>query len=393
MSRFDLAAIQTALREAGLDGWLFYDHHERDPLAYRVLNFKPVGVVTRRWYYFVPQSGVPRGLVHRIESGRLDLLPGPKSLYSSWPEQHQGLKDLLAGARRVAMQYSPRCAIPYVAIVDAGTVELVRSLGVEVVSSADLIQLFEARWTPAMVELHLEAGRRVDQARREAFDYLRTALRQGTPVTEYSLQQFLLERFAQAGLETDFGPIVAVNAHASDCHYVPTAQQHSPIQRGDLVLLDLWAKLREPDAVYYDITWTAYCGAEPPEPLRQVFSIVREARDTGLRLITETLAAGRPLRGCDVDDAVRGYITARGYGPYFTHRTGHSIGREVHGNGANIDNFETRDERRLIPGTCFSIEPGIYLPEFGVRSEVNVLVEDGGARVTGEIQRELVLLA
>lgn len=392
MSRLDLNAIQSALREAGLDGWLFYDHHERDPLAYRVLHFKPVGAVTRRWYYFVPQTGTPRGLVHRIESGRLDVLPGPKAQYSSWQEQRQGLKDLLAGARRVAMQYSPLCAIPYVATVDAGTVELVRSFGVEVVSSADLIQLFEARWTPAMVEMHLEAGRRVDQVRREAFDYLRGALRQGRAVTEYSLQQFVLERFGQAGLETDFGPIVAVNAHASDCHYVPTAQHHSPIRRGDLVLLDLWAKLREPDAVYYDITWTAYCGPEPPEPLRQVFSIVRDARDTGLRLITDSLAAGQPLRGCDVDDAVRGYITARGYGPYFTHRTGHSIGREVHGNGANIDNFETHDERRLIPGTCFSIEPGIYLPDFGVRSEVNVLVEDRGARVTGEIQRELVLL-
>jgi Xaa-Pro aminopeptidase len=392
MSRFDLTAIQSALREAGLDGWLFYDHHERDPLAYRVLHFTPVGAVTRRWYYFIPKTGEPRGLVHRIESGRLDLLPGSKRLYASWQEQYQGLKELLNGARRVAMQYSPQCAIPYVATVDAGTVELVRSLGVEVVSSADLIQLFEARWTPAMVEMHLEAGKRVDQARRDAFEHLQAALRQGTAVTEYSLRQFLLDRFSQAGLETDFGPIVAVNANASDCHYVPTAQRHSPIRRGDLVLVDLWAKLREPDAVYYDITWTAYCGPEPPELIRQVFAIVREARDTALRLITDSLAAGRTLRGCDVDDAVRGYITAQGYGPYFTHRTGHSIGREVHGNGANIDNFETHDERQLIPGTCFSIEPGIYLPNFGIRSEVNVLIEDRGARVTGEIQRELVLL-
>ncbi len=388
----DIRQIQTALADTHLDGWLFFDHHERDPLAYRVLGFKPAGAVTRRWYYFVPKSGEPRGLVHRIESGRLDLLPGAKTAYSSWKEQTDGLRTLLGGARRVAMQYSPLCAIPYVANVDAGTIELVRSLGVEVVSSAELIQIFEARWTPAMVQMHLEAGRRVDRVRREAHDFIKAAVRQHTPITEYTVRQFILKKFVEVGLVTDFGPIVAVNANASDCHYVPTEQQHSPIRLGDLVLLDMWAKLREPDAVFYDITWTAFCGDLPPEKMREVFTVVRDARDAGIRLITEAFAAAKPLRGCDVDDAVRGHIVAKGYGEYFTHRTGHSIGREVHGNGANMDNFETHDERRLIPGTCFSIEPGIYLPEFGVRSEVNVLIEEKGARVTGEIERELLLL-
>jgi Xaa-Pro aminopeptidase len=388
----DLNAIQQTLRHARLDGWLFFDHHERDPLAYRVLGFKPVGSVTRRWYYFIPQAGAPRGLVHRIESGRLDLLPGAKTAYSTWQEQTEGVRRLLDGARRVAMQYSPQCAIPYVANVDAGTVELVRSLGAEVVSSAELIQAFEARWTPAMVEMHLEAGRRVDRVRRAAHDFIRDALRRNTPLTEYTVHEFVRQGFEEAGLVTDFGPIAAVNANASDCHYVPTPQQHAPIRPGDLVLLDMWAKLREPDAVFYDITWTAFCGAQPPEKICEVFTVVRDARDAGIRLITETLGAGRPLRGCDVDDVVRGHIVAKGYGQYFTHRTGHSIGREVHGNGANMDNFETHDDRRLVPGTCFSIEPGIYLPEFGARSEVNVLVEEGGARVTGEMQRDLLLL-
>jgi Xaa-Pro dipeptidase len=388
----DLGKIQNALREASLDGWLFFDHHERDALAYRVLNFKPVGSVTRRWYYFIPQSGEPRGLVHRIESGRLDTLPGRKTAYSTWKEQADGLRQLLGGARRVAMQYSPLCAIPYVATVDAGTVELVRSLGAEVSSSAELIQAFEARWTPAQVQMHLEAGRRVDRVRREAHEFVQAAVRQGSALTEYAVHQFVQQRFTEAGLLTDFGPIVAVNANASDCHYVPTEQQHSPIRRGDLVLLDMWAKLREPDAVYYDITWTAFCGDSPPEKIREVFTVVRDARDAGIRQITASIGAGKPLRGCDVDDAVRGHIVSKGYGQYFTHRTGHSIGREVHGNGANMDNFETHDERRLIPNTCFSIEPGVYLQEFGVRSEVNVLVEEGGARVTGEIQRELLLL-
>lgn len=387
----NLDAIQAALRDARLDGWLFFDHHERDPLAYRVLGIRG-GHVSRRWYYWIPANGAPRGLVHRIESGNLDALSGEKAVYSTWREQTEGVRALLGGARRVAMQYSPMCAIPYVANVDAGTVELVRSLGTEVVSSAELIQLFEARWTPAMLEMHLEAGRKTDQIRREAFDWVGTALAKKQTVTEHAVQQFVLKRFADAGLVTNNPPIVGANANASNPHYCPTEQGCSVIRPGDLLLLDLWSKVNHPDAVYYDVTWMAFCGREPGARQQEVFTVVRDARDAGIRLVTEAVAAGRSLKGFEVDDAVRGHIEAKGFGKFFTHRTGHSIGRETHGNGANMDNFESHDERSVIPWTCFSIEPGVYLPEFGVRSEVNVFVGEGEARVTGEIQRDLVLL-
>lgn len=387
----DLESIQSALSKEGIDGWLFFDHHGRDPLAYRVLGLH-AGHVSRRWYYYIPQTGAPRGLVHRIESHNLDALPGEKAVYSTWREQTDRLRELIAGAERVAMQYSPNCAIPYVANVDAGTVELVRSLGTEVVSSAELIQLFEARWTPEMLELHLEAGRLTDQVRREAFEKVGAALAKGETLTEYEVQQFVMSRFADSGLVTDHPPIVGVNANASNPHYSPEEGTSSPIRPGDLLLLDLWAKIDHPDAAFYDITWMAFCGNEPPARMREVFEIVRDARDVGIKTVLDGVAAGRSLQGFEVDDAVRGHIEEKGFAEFFTHRTGHSIGRETHGNSANIDNFESHDVRRLIPWTGFSIEPGIYLPEFGVRCEVNVFVGEGEARVTGEIQRELVLL-
>jgi Xaa-Pro aminopeptidase len=387
----NIDAIQSALRDAKLDGWLFFDHHERDPLAYRVLGLKG-GHVSRRWYYWVPASGAPRGLVHRIESGNLDSLPGNKAVYSTWREQADGVRALLNGAKRVAMQYSPMCAIPYVANVDAGTVELVRSLGVEVVSSAELIQLFEARWTPAMLEMHLEAGRQTDQVRHEAFEIVGAALAKNRTITEYDVQQFVLNRFTDASLVTNHPPIVGVNSNASNPHYCPTEKSCSPIRHGDLLLLDLWSKVNHPDAVYYDVTWMAFCGSEPAPRMKEVFTVVRDARDAGIRFVSESVAAGRAIKGFQVDDAVRGHIEKKGFAQYFTHRTGHSIGRETHGNGANMDNFESHDERSVIPWTCFSIEPGIYLPEFGVRTEINTFIGERAARVTGEVQRELVLL-
>ena len=387
----NLDAIQSALRDANLDGWLFFDHHERDPLAYRVLGLKG-GHVSRRWYYYIPASGTPRGLVHRIESGNLDPLPGDKAAYSTWREQADGVRALLDGAKHVAMQYSPKCAIPYVANVDAGTVELVRSFGAEVVSSAELIQLFEARWTPAMLEMHLEAGRKTDQVRREAFEMVGAVLKKSQTTTEYAVQEFVLKRFADAGLVTNHAPIVGANANASNPHYCPTEQSCSVIRRGDLLLLDLWSKVNQPDAVYYDVTWMAFCGGEPLPRMKEVFVVVRDARDAGIQFVTKAVASGRALKGFEVDDAVRGHIEKNGFGQYFTHRTGHSIGRETHGNGANMDNFESHDDRNIIPWTCFSIEPGIYLPEFGVRSEVNMFIGEHEARVTGEVQRELVLL-
>lgn len=388
----NLEGIQTELRSLGLDGWLFFDHHLRDPLAYRVLGLPCAGHVSRRWYYFIPAHGEPRGLVHRVEPHQLDSLPGEKQLYSRWQEQKSALRQLLDGARTVAMQYSPHCAVPYVANVDAGTVELIRSLGTEVVSSAELIQTFEAKWTPAQLELHLEAGRRVDRIREEAFEFIRTATRNGTAIDEYAVQQFVMRRFAESEMVTNHPPIVGVNVNAADSHYCPPETGSAPVRRGDLVLLDLWAKIDVPDGVYYDITWMAFCGDEVPAPMREAFATVVAARDTGIRLVREAMAADEPLRGFEVDDAVRACIESRGMGAYIRHRTGHSIGREVHGVGANIDNFETHDERRIIPWTCFSIEPALYLPDFGVRTEINLFVEEHDARVTGRIQNDFVTL-
>jgi len=387
----NLADIQAALREEGLDGWLFFDHHSRDPLAYRILDFTPHGTMSRRWYYLIPAEGEPRALVHRIESHVLDPLPGARQIYSSWAAQLEGLALLLAGCRVVAMQYSPRCAVPYVAMVDAGTVELVRGLA-EVRSSDNLIQMFEARWNQDQMEMHLEAGRRVDAVLRAAFEHVRSALAGGPAISEFDLQQFIRRGFAADGLLTDHGPIVAVNANASDPHYEPRAESSAPIRHGDSLLIDLWAKLDHPDAVYYDITWTGYCGPQPPAAVENVFQVVRGARDCAIECVQTAIAASDDLRGFQVDDAARGYIRDQGFADYFVHRTGHSIGRDVHGSGANMDNLETHDERRVIAGTCFSIEPGIYLPEFGIRSEVNMYIGAGEARVTGSIQTELVLL-
>jgi Xaa-Pro dipeptidase len=388
----NLAPIQEELKKQKLDGWLFFDHHQRDPLAYRVLGFTPASHVTRRWYYWIPASGEPRGLVHRIEAGRLDALPGEKIRYSSWSEQTGGLRSLLGGAHRAAMQYSPNCAIPYVAMVDAGTVELVRSLDVEVVSSADLIQQFEARWSAEALESHLEAGRRVDHVRAQAFDMIRQITRGGGTVQEFAVQQFVRDSFAKAGLFAEDGPIVGANANASNPHYEPTAEVTSEIRTGDLVLIDMWAKLERPGAVYYDITWTGFCGDRPTDEMLNVFGVVRGARDAAIRRVEDAIAAGKELRGFEVDDAARGYIQSHGFGDYFVHRTGHSIGEDVHGNGANMDNLETHDERQVVPWTCFSIEPGVYLKDFGIRSEVNMFAGDKEARVTGEIQRELLTL-
>ena len=387
-----LAEMQAALREEKLDGWLFFDHHRRDPLAYRVLQFTPGSMVTRRWFYFVPAAGEPRGLAHKIEAETLKPLPGAVRLYASWRELVSELRAMLGGAKRIAMQYSPDCAIPYVAMVDAGTVELVRGLGVEVASAANLIQYFESRWTKEQLELHLEAGRRVDAIRAAAFAHVAEQVRAKVRVTEWEMQQFIQTRFREQGLTTDHGPDVAVNGNASNPHYDPKQDACSEIRAGDLVLMDMWAKLDRAEGVYYDITWVGYCGASAPSEMEKVFGVVVEARDRAIGCVKDAVAAGRTLRGFEVDDAARARVREAGYEEYFFHRTGHSIGTEVHGTGANMDNLETHDERRVIPWTCFSIEPGIYLPEFGVRSEVNVFVGDGEARVTGEMQERLVLI-
>ncbi len=387
-----VAEIQAALRDEKLDGWLFFDHHHRDPLAYRVLQFTPGSMVTRRWFYFIPASGEPRGLAHKIEAQTLAGLPGKHTLYAGWKELMDGLNGMLRGAKRVAMQYSPNCQVPYVAMVNAGTVEAVRSLGVEVVTAANLIQYFESRWNQQQIEAHFEAGRLVDKIRDDAFVHITNSLRAGTRVTEWDMQQFILAGFRENGLFTDHGPDVAVNANASNPHYDPKQDQCSEIHKDDLVLIDMWAKLDRPEGVYYDITWTGYCGADVPSDIENVFTIVRDARDKAIRCVLDAVEQKRPLRGFEVDDAARNHIREAGFAEYFFHRTGHSIGAEVHGTGANMDNLETHDERLVISGTCFSIEPGIYLPKFGIRSEVNVLVEENRARVTGAVQDRLLRL-
>ena len=382
--------IQAALRDEHLDGWLFFDHHQRDPLAYRILKLNPQRVATRRWYYFIPADGEPRGLVHAIEPHVLAGLPGHIGKYSSWSAQTEGLHHLLAGARKIAMHYSPNCAIPYVSLVDGGTIELVRGAGVEIATSANLVQLFEARWTSEQLEMHLEAGRRVDRVRAEAFQKIAATLAVGQTLTEWDVNRFIRAGFEKSGLFTDHGPIVAVNSNMSDPHYEPEPQASREIHQGDAVLIDMWAKLDRPGSVYYDITWTGYCGTTPPSALQNIFEVVRDARDRAIQRVQAAIPRGDILLGFQVDDAARTYIKDRGFGEYFVHRTGHSIGEEVHGTGANMDNLETHDERRIIAGTCFSVEPGVYLPQFGIRSEVNVYVSATEAQVTGEVQQKLV---
>jgi|SRR5581483_7266543 len=385
--------IQAALRQEQLDGWLFFDHHQRDPLAYRILKLNREHVATRRWYYFIPAQGDPKGLVHAIESGVLRGLPGEIRKYSSWTGQVEGLRGLLAGCRKIAMQYSPNCAIPYVSLVDGGTLELVRGSGVEIASSANLVQLFEARWSAEQLEMHLEAGRRVDGVRAAAFQKIADTLAAGRVTTEWEVNRFIRSGFENAGMVTDHGPIVAVNSNMSDPHYEPGPQNSRDIRKGDAVLIDMWAKLDQPGAVFYDITWTGFCGPTPPEELQNVFRVVRDARDRAVERVKSAVTNREQIHGFDVDDAARSYIKERGFGEYFFHRTGHSIGEEVHGTGANMDNLETHDERRIIARTCFSVEPGVYLPDFGIRSEVNVYVGENEARVTGEAQQKLVILS
>jgi Xaa-Pro dipeptidase len=395
----DLQAIQSALREHGLDGWLFYDHHHRDPIAYRILGLDENGFVSRRWFYFVPAEGEPRKLVHRIEAGKLDELPGSKDAYSSWQELEQKLETMLDGAARVAMQYSPRNAIMYVSMVDAGTVELVRSMGKDVVSSADLVSIFEAVLTEAQIATHFEAQRRLDAVLTAGWKYIGDSVRGGVRITEFDVVAFLNSEIEKAGLWTDHGPNCSAGPNSADSHYEATRESSRTIGNGDFVLIDIWAKLADtanaklpnPIAVWYDITWTGVVGREPTDREQLIFNTVRDARDAAIEAVQRAYAEGRTIAGWEADDAARNVIRDAGFGQFFTHRTGHNIAIMIHGNGAHLDNLETHDERLLLPNTCFSVEPGIYFPnEFGVRSEVNMITLPSGAVVTGPLQRELL---
>lgn len=387
----NLAAIQSALRERNIDGWLFYDHHHRDPIAYRILGLPEGLMVTRRWFYVIPAEGEPVKLVHRIEAGHLDSVPGAKHVYSGWQELFEQLKKLLAPYRDIAMQYSPNNLIFYVSLVDGGTLELIRGLGKNVVSSGDLVARFEATWTDEQIQTHYAARDIIDPLTAEAFKEIGRRVRNGG-TTEHQMQQWFMEAFRRENLVTDDPPIVAVNGNSGNPHYEPHADGSAPIREGDFVLLDVWAKQNKSEAVYYDITWTGFVGKAPSEKQRKVFEIVRDARDVGVKTVQHAVSAGRVIAGWEVDRAVREHIKKAGYGQNFIHRTGHSIGTEVHANGANMDDLEIHDERQILPNSCFSIEPGIYLPEFGVRSEVNVLVRPKAAEVTGKIQREIVII-
>jgi Xaa-Pro dipeptidase len=387
----DIPAIQAELRASKLDGWLFYDHHRRDPIANHILGLGKDGIASRRWYYFIPAKGEPRKLVHRIEQGALDAVPGKTLVYSGWQELYKMLPKLLSGGKKIAMQYSPENNIPYIGLVDAGTVELVRKLKKKVVTSANLVQIFEASWSPEQFESHQQAGKIIDRVTSEAFQRAASFVREGKPLSEFELQRWMAEQFRAAGMIPE-PPIVAVQPNNGNPHYEPSERDSRPIRAGDLLLLDVFGKMNRPGSVYYDITWMGYLGERVPETYAKIFKIVRQARDNAVAFIKENVAKSREIHGWEVDRVARETIRKAGYGKYFVHRTGHSIGQSVHGNGANMDGYETRDDRKIVPRTCFSIEPGIYLPDFGVRSEVNVYVGEKDARVTGAIQEQILPL-
>ena len=393
---FDLAAVQQALRDFGLDGWLLYDFRGLNVLARRVLGMDEQQMLSRRWFYFIPAQGEPRKLVHRIESGALNAFPGKdRIVYLRWQELEAGVAELVKGRRRIAMEYVPRNANPYVSRVDAGTVELVRSGGVEIVPSGDLVQLFEACWDDEQWAMHLEAAKYTHTAYDAATTFLVEQVKKNGSVRETEVQQRIMEHFAAHKMVTYHPPIVAVNAHSADPHFEPGPGNDSPIREGDFVLIDLWAKLDRPRAVYSDLTWTYFVGKQVPPRYQEVFRIVAAARDAAIQRVRDAFARGEALEGWQVDQAARDVIEKAGHGAAFCHRTGHSIGQEVHGNGANMDNLETHEVRRVLPRTCFSVEPGIYLTgEFGVRSEVNVFVDrDKKVHVTGGApQTEVVAL-
>ncbi len=386
----NLDEIQAALRDGGHVAWLFYDHHHRDPIAYRVLGLPPDRLTTRRWFYVIPATGEPVKLVHRIESHHLDTLPGRKLEYSAWEELWANLEAMVKPYSKLVMQYSPNNQIPYISLVDAGMLDLVRSFGKEIVTSASLVARFEATLTDSQIASHYKAQKKVDQITAGAFQEIGSRARNGG-THEFEIQQWIMEAFRREDLVTCDPPNVSVNANSGDPHYEPTSATSAPIKQGDFILLDIWAKCNEPDSVFYDITWTGVIGAASDKQ-REVFNVVRDARNVGIRKVQEAFNTGKAICGWEVDQAVHDYIVGKGYGPNIFHRTGHSITSDIHGNGANLDNLETKDDRLILPNTCFSVEPGVYMADFGVRSEIDMMTHKGKAEVTGRIQDELVLI-
>jgi Xaa-Pro aminopeptidase len=386
----DIAAVQRALRDDGLDAWLLYDFHGSNPIARRVAGLHATAkLTTRRWYYLIPVDGAPRALVHAIERDRLDHLPGDKTQYARHGELDAGLRALLTGCTTVAMEFSPGCAIPYVSRVDAGTVDAIRALGVEVRSSGDLVQRFEAVWDASALASHQAASRALYGIKDRAFALVTQRMRNGDPVTELEVQNAMVDWFQEEGLVSDSSPVVAAQENAGDPHYLPTRERHRVIGHGMVLLLDLWGKLATPGAVYADITWVGYTATSVPPRYADAFTVIRDGRDAAVSLVQQAVRDGRELRGWEVDRAARDLIASAGYGERFVHRTGHSLGEEVHGNGVHLDDFETHDERRLLPGSGVTVEPGVYFEDFGLRTEINLYVGDRTATVTGPVQTEI----
>lgn len=388
---FDLAAVQAALTEFGFGGWLLYDFRGSNVLAQRVLGLAPDAVGSRRYFYFIPAQGDPHKLVHRIEDDALDHLPGDKTVYLKWQELESGIEKMVSGCGKLAMEYSPRNANPYISRVDAGTVELVRGFGPEVLPSGDLIQRFEATLTPDQQKLHFEAAVHTHSAFERVWKLIAEQIEKNGEIEESAVSDEIMQHFAEHNMETYHPPIVGVGPNGGLPHYETGTGANTTIRKGDLVLVDLWAKLAVPDGIYSDLTRMGYVGDTVPDQYNKVFRIVAAGRDAAIELVRTAMASGDVLQGWQVDQAARDVIEKAGYGDAFVHRLGHSIGRETHGNGANMDNLETREDRQVMRNTCFSIEPGIYLPEFGVRSEVDVLIDnEGTVHVTGgEIQTEV----
>lgn len=366
--------IQNELVADSLDGWLFFDFRNTNILMRRILKLPESQVLTRRYLYYVPSIGEPVKIVHQIEAGNLDTLPGDKRTYSSWQDYEMAIHHTLPRGSRIAMEFSPRNAIPYISRVDAGTIDLIREFGVEVVSSADLVQLFEAVWDDYKWETHKRASKLVIEVKDEAFSFIKKKISAKAKITECDVQQFILKKFDEKGLFTGHSPIVAVNENSGNPHYEPKIDKHSEIKENDFVLIDLWAKTKEKGSVFADYTWSGFVGKEVPEEYSKIFEIVAGARDTAVEFLKSQFDKGQFIAGWEVDRITRKYIIEHGYGNFFIHRTGHSIGEEEHGNGANIDDLENHDTRQILPQTCFSIEPGIYLDKFGIRTEINIFI-------------------
>ena len=389
----DIGAVQRALKAEGVDAWLLYDFQGSNPVSYRLAGMGGAGhLATRRWFYLIPQSGEPRALVHAIERHNLDHLPGSKVVYAGRAQLHAGLTTLLKGVRRVAMEYSPNCAIPYVSRVDAGTIELLRSIGADVVSSGDLIQQFEARWSEAAIATHRTASEKLYRIKDQAFEEVSRRLRDGVATTEYDIQQKMVGWFTEEGLVADSAPCVSAQENAGNPHYLATAAEHRIIRENELLLLDLWGKLRQPGAVYADITWIGFTGTAIPETMTKAFAAICAARDAAVTAVETAARAGREIRGFEADQAARKVLIDAGYEEAILHRTGHSLGENVHGNGAHLDDYETHDERRLMPGSGFTIEPGLYFKDFGVRTEINMVWTATGPEVTGPRQKAILSL-